>query len=424
MTFFRKIASALLFCLASAPSVMAEPINKIVAVINDNVITSQELSEQVTRQQAQFKQQRVAEPNMKVLKTHVLKQMIDVEVQLQLAQSNGLEISDGQVDKTIKNIAENNKVSLQDMKKTILRSGETWKTYRDGIRKEVLLSTLQQKSVGQISVTSAQVNDYLKANKAQATLQYHVEDLLITLPEAPSSDRLALTMKQASELMARLKTDLAFKSAEVTLPSGVVTIKSADLGLRSLAALPQMFAERVVSMKKGEITGPIRAANGLHMIKVTDIKGDFSPQMVTLFHVKHILLKSETGVSSEQQKQTLNGLAKQLKQGKTFEELAKKYSKDFASAKQGGDLGWLHKGETVPEFERAFEALKSGQLSAPVKSSYGWHLIKLVGRKQVDDSKAFQKQKIKQALYQRKFGQAVEEWLVQLKAGAYVKTYL
>lgn len=402
----------------------AEPINRIVAVVNDDVITSVELNEQIKQQQAQLKQQRVQEPAMNVLQKHVLKRMIGVELQMQLAKSNGLEIDDKQLNEAIGRIAANNKVSVKILKQKVESMGETWAQYRKGIRKEMLLAQLQQKSIGQVAVTDEQVNDYIKANKNQAKLQYHVEDLLLSLPEAPSSELLALKMKQANELMTKLNNGLAFKSAEVGLQSGKVTVKSADLGVRSLAALPQMFSERIISMKPGEISGPVRAANGLHMIKLTDIKGELAPQMVTVYHVKHILLKTEQGTIGAKQKTSLLNIAKQIKAGKSFESLAKQYSQDTPSAKQGGDLGWIHDGETVPEFEKTFKTLKTGQISQPVKSAFGWHLIKLIGTKKIDDSAAAQKQQVRQALYQRKFNQAVEDWLVHIKSSAYIKTYL
>ena len=194
--------------------------------------------------------------------------------------------------------------------------------------------------------------------------------------------------------------------------------------MRSLAALPKMFAARVVSMKQNDIAGPIRASNGLHIIKLVAVSGDLKKQIVTLTNVKHILLKSELGLSSQQNKLKITNLAKQIKNGHNFEKLAKKYSDDKISAKKGGSLGWLHKGETVPEFEQAFEGLKIGQISQAIKTTYGWHLIKVVARKQIDDSSSFKKQRVKQELYQRKFTEAVNNWLQQLRANSYVKVTL
>lgn len=424
MKFIQKFVCTTALCCLGLSAMAAGNLNRIVAVVNDNVITSEELNEQVRAQQAELKQRQLQEPAMNVLQQHVLKRMVDVEVQLQLAKVNGIEVDNEEVEQAIKRIAEANKVSVTEMKQRIEAMGETWANYKRGLRKEILLSQLQQRSVGQIKITDDQVNDYIKANKNQAKLQYHVEDLLLGLPEAPSSDQLALKMKQASELMARLNKDLPFQSAEVELPSGKVTVKSADLGTRSLASLPQMFAERVVSMKQGEISGPIRAANGLHMIKLTAIAGDQAPQIATVYHVEHILLKSLPNSDGKKSKQMIDKIAAEIKSGKNFEMLAKKYSEDLLSAKQGGDLGWLHSGETVPEFEQAFKQLKPGQVSKPIKSSFGWHLIKYLGSKDVDDAQAIQKQQIKQALYQSKFNQAVEDWLVHVKSSAYVKTYL
>jgi peptidyl-prolyl cis-trans isomerase SurA len=255
-------------------------------------------------------------------------------------------------------------------------------------------------------------------------LRYHVKDILLALPEAPSTEILKKTTAQALELRDRLSKGLDFETTAVALSSGNVALKGGDLGLRSLASLPVMFAERLEHMKVGDVSKPIRASNGLHLIKLIAIEGENKAQMVQLTHVKHILLKSSPSVLESEAKKNIEHIALQVKQGKTFESLATTFSDDSVSAKQGGDLGWLHQGETVPEFEKAFNALKVGQVSAPVKTAFGWHLIKMVGRKKIDDSETFEKQKIKQALYQRKFGEAVQNWLQQIRTTAYIKTFI
>lgn len=276
MQVLKKIAQIVFVCVVGSQCVHAELVDKIVAVVNDNVITNQELQDQVVIQKEQLKQKQIPQPASNVFKAQVLKHMIDTEVQLQLAKANDIKIGDEQVTNAINTIAKNNKMSVADLKKSIASIGETWGNYRKSIKKEVLLSTIQQKSIGQIMVSDEQVNDYLKANKQQVALQYHVKDLLLALPQEPSSKQLVAAMNQMNELLPRLKSGSdEFISAEVKLASGMVSLRGADLGIRPLAALPKMFAEKVTSMKKGDISGPIRASNGLHIIKLVDIKGQY-----------------------------------------------------------------------------------------------------------------------------------------------------
>ncbi len=410
-----------LIALMVSQTVNAQPLDKIVAVINDNVITNQELDSQLSLVEKQLQQRHVKKPEPAIFKKQVLQHMIDVELQLQMVKSHGIEISYDQVSDSIKNIAKQNKISIASMKKSILAQGITWSKYRADIKKEILLSKLQQQSIAQVVVTDNQVNDYLNSHQQQSNLQYHLKDILLPLVDGPSPEQLKKANLTANELINKLKNGLDFSQAAVELSSGNVALKGGDLGMRSLAALPKMFAELAVSMKKNEIAGPIRASNGLHIIKLVAISGEAKKQIVTLTHVKHILLKSEIGLSDKQNKAKIIRLESKLKSGQSFESLAKKYSADKISAKQGGSLGWLHKGETVPEFERAFEGLKVGQISQAIKTPYGWHLIKVIARKKIDDSKSFQKQRVKQELYQRKFTEAVNHWLQQLRANSYVK---
>jgi peptidyl-prolyl cis-trans isomerase SurA len=405
-------------------NVFAESLNKIVAVVNDNVITNHELTNQMSLVKKQVAQQGVAQPAPDVLRKQVLQHMIDIELQLQLAKTNGLEISSEQLNDTIRKIAARHKMSLKQLKAAIAADGIVWSQYRKDISKELLISKLQQDAVGPIQVTDSQVDDYISANKKEQNLLYHVKDILLPLPEAPTPEKLKTVRAQAKSLLSKLQKGLDFGKAAVELSSNEVALKGGDLGERPLAALPKIFADSVRKMKVGEVAGPIRAPNGYHIIQLADIKGEEPKKIVTLTHVRHILLKSQPGISSEQQEKRLNNIAQQIKHGSSFEKIARSVSDDKASAVKGGDLGWLHKGETVPAFEKAYEKLKKGELSSPIKSQYGWHLIQVLGTKEIDDTKAYQRQQVKEALYQRKFHEAVQNWLQVLRANAYVKVMI
>lgn len=424
MKIYWKIVQISMSVICLSQAVYAEPVNQMAAVVNDSVITHQELLAQINTQKAHLQQRQIPLPAENALKEQVLRHMIDTEIQLQLAKSNNIEISFDDVSKAIITIAKNNKISIAELKQSILNSGDTWKNYRASIKKEMLLSTLQRKSIGQVIVSDEQVNDYLKAYNQKGDYKYHVKDLLLPLTEEPSSTELVLVQKQATDILHRLEKGLPFEKGTVELSSGKVQLTVSDLGIRSLSSLPHMFSDKIITMKKGAVVGPIRAANGLHIIKLLDIKGGAPAQMITVSHVKHILLKPTAETPSLVQKKKLEALLVKINHGDSFEALAKQFSDDLGSAKVGGDLGWVHQGETVPEFEQSFTQLKPGSVSAPVKSAFGWHLIKLIGHKQIDNTKNNQKQQVKQALYQQKFNEALENWLQHVRASAYIQTFI
>lgn len=402
----------------------SEPLNKIVAIVNDNVITDQELNVQVARAEHELRQQQVSVPNKSVLKKQLLSRMVDAELQMQIAKDHGIEVSDEQVSAAISDIAKQHQMSIQALKQMLQAQGLTWPEYRRNIKKEMLIAKVQQTSVGAIRVSESEVDDFLKANQQQQKRQYHVKDILLPLAETPSSQTVAHVQNIAKKVLNELKNGKGIEQTALDHTSEKLAVQSMDLGWRPLAALPKQFATQLENMEAGAVVGPIRAPNGYHVLQLVAIKGDATSQPVTLTHVRHLLLKVTPGTSSQEVKQKIDSLALQIKRGRAFETLAEKFSDDSVSAAKGGDLGWLHTNETDPNFEQAYKTLAVGKISKPVKTNFGWHLIKVEGRKQVTDDNSYQKQQVRQALYQRKFAEAATQWVQQLRANAYVKVLI
>lgn len=416
----KKCVLVMLAVMVSLP-LYAEKLDGIAAVINDQVITDSQLNAEVKTLKQRLSMQKVEEPPLNVLRRQVVDHLVNIELQLQLAERNNLSVSDQALSDSIKKIAKNNHMSVEELKTSMKHQGLTWDKYKENVKKEMLLSQVQQGAVGRVSVSDDEVDGYLKANKQNSDTLYHIKDLVLSLPDAPSPEVVAKARAKANSLMVRLKKGLDFSKASVSESSGEFAFSGGDLGLRRLAELPEMFVDEVNKMKKDDIRGPIRAPNGFHIIKLVEVKGQAAKQLVKLTHVSHILLKVEPGQSADDVKKKLDSIVLQMKRGRKFTELAKKFSDDEASAKNGGDIGWIHKGEVVPQFEEAMNKLKEGEISEPVKTDYGWHVIKVEGRKVIDDSKAYQRESIRQALYRRKFFEAVQNWVQQLRAGSYVK---
>lgn len=401
-----------------------QPLDKVVAIVNDGVITSSELDAQVEVLRQQLLAKQVQMPSEVVLRKQVLQHLIDIDLQLQLAKQNDLTVDSAELNAAIAKIAESNHLTLTQLREELVKQGLSWQTYRENIRKEILISRVQQKAVDtkDTNVSAQQVEDYLKTaqhdDKAQQT--YHLQNIVIPLDEEPTTERLTKARQKANELLTKLKKGDDFGRLAIAESSGEFALEGGDLGERHLAELPDVFAQEVVKMKTGEVRGPIRTGNGYQVIKLIAIGGNNQVHQVTKTHVRHILLKPDASMTTDEASKQANNLYQQLKSGKDFALMAKQYSLDVTSAVKGGDLGWVNTGDLVPEFEKAMDRLPLHTISKPVKSVFGWHLIEVLERKKVDDSASFKRQQVRQFLQQRKFTEAVQNWQQHLRSQAYV----
>jgi len=414
----------LMFLLIFVVAEAAQPLDKVIAVVNDNVITASELETQVEALRKQITAKNMQLPAENVLRKQVLQHLIDVDLQMQIAKRNDLTIDSTELNEAIARIAQNNKISLTQLREEIIKQGIGWEEYRENIRKEMLLSRLQQKAIGkEIVISSEQVEDYLKSagHKDNAQQTYHLQNIVIPLPEAPTTDQLNKAKEKAKALLSKIEKGDDFNRMAIAESSGEYALEGGDLGDRHLAELPEVFAEKVVGMKTGEVVGPIRTGNGFQLIKLVAVGGSDEHHQVVKTHVRHILLKQDVNMTTAEANRQVNNLYEQLKSGKDFAKMAKLYSLDAASAVKGGDLGWVTADELVPAFADAMSALALNTISKPVKTPFGWHLIEVLERKTVDDSKSFQQQQVRQFLHQRKFNEAVQNWQQHLRADAYIK---
>lgn len=414
---------ALLIILLPMVSTAGEPLDKVVAIVNDGVITASELNAQVDSFRKQLLAKKVELPAEAELRKQVLQHLIDVDLQLQLAKQNDISVDNTDLNEAIAKIAAANNLSLTQLREELTKQGLTWQAYRENIRKELLISRLQQKAVSkELIVSPQQVEDYLKTAQRNVSAQqtYRLQNIVISLPEEPTPEQLVKAEQKAQELLAKIKQGEEFNRLAISQSNGEFALEGGDLGDRHLAELPELFAKHVVQMKIGEVVGPLRAGNGYQLIKLLAIGGDNQSHQIVKTHVRHILLKQDASMTTAEAIKQANNLYQQLKAGKNFAAMAKRYSLDTMSANKGGDLGWVSPGELVPEFEKAMDALPPHQVSKPVKSLFGWHLIEVLERKEVDDSDSYKRQQIRQYLQQRKFTEAVQNWQQHLRSKAYV----
>ena len=412
----------LLPALAFEPA-LAQPLDKVVAVVNDNVITESELATQTEQLKQQLMAKNMQLPPEAVLRKQVLQHLIDVDLQLQLAKMSSIVIDNTELDEAIAKIATDNKLTLTQLREAVSKQGLSWETYRENIHKEMLIGRLQQRAVGKdIVISPQQVDDYLSTSpeSEKAKQLFHVQNIVIPLPEEPTAAQVKQALAKADSLLSKIKHGQDFSDLAVAESSGEFALEGGDLGERHLAELPEIFAKVVIDMKAGEVSKPIRTGNGYQLIKLVAINENKERHEITKTHVRHILLKQATNMTAVEAEKQINNLYQQLKSGKDFGLMAKQYSLDAASAVKGGDLGWVVPDELVPQFADAMKDLPPHVISKPVKTVFGWHLIEVLERKIIDDSESFHRQQVRQFLQQRKFSEAVQNWQQHIRSDAYV----
>jgi peptidyl-prolyl cis-trans isomerase SurA len=400
-----------------------QALDKVVAVVNDNVITQHELDAQIELTTKQLAAKRMPIPEGNVLRKQVLQHLIDVDLQLQMAKNNDVTVDATELDAAIAKIAEDNKLSLTQFREALHQEGLSWESYRESLHKEMIIGRLQQRIVGhEIDITPQQVDDYIKnelTNDKSKSL-FHVQNIVIPLPETPSPQQINRAKAKAQQLLAKLKQGEDFNLLAVAESSDEYALEGGDLGERHLAELPAIFEKYVQTMKIGEVAGPIRTGNGFQLIKLVDLNENEEAHRVTKTHVRHILLKQDVNMTNEEAVKQVNNLYEQLKSGKDFATMAKMYSLDARSAANGGDLGWVVAEELVKPFSDAMATLPLHTVSKPVKTPFGWHLIEVLERQEVDDSEAFKRQQVRMFLQQRKFNEVVQNWKLQMHGQSYI----
>jgi peptidyl-prolyl cis-trans isomerase SurA len=404
-------------------------IDRIVAVVNDEAITSVELEDRARFAIKQLAQQGTSPPPKAVVERQLLDRMIGDRVQLQLAKESGLRVDDTELDRAIGRIADQNKITIDVLRKTLENDGVPYTKFREDIRNEIILTRLREREVdNKIVVTDSEIDALLSASASEdmRSDELNLSHILVVVPENASPEQLQSRRARAEEALAQLTKGADFRQVAAAFSEAPDALRGGDMGWRQGERLPTIFYDAVKSMKPGEVSGILRSANGFHILRLNERRGRTlaqTPASVQQTHVRHILLKTNELVSETEARNRLMGLKERLENKADFAELARVHSED-ASASKGGDLGWILPGDTVPEFERAMNNLKPGEISEPVRSPFGWHLIQVMERGTQDVSKERQRVAARQTLRARKADEAYQEWVRQLRDRAYVEVRL
>jgi peptidyl-prolyl cis-trans isomerase SurA len=402
----------------SAPANVVS-VDRVVAVVNDEALTQYELDDARRVVQQQLKQQKVDPPAADVLDKQVLERLITQRALLQQAKEDGVRVDDAQVERAIQRIAQENKLSTDDFRTMLARENIPYAKYREDIRNEMVVQRLREREVdSKVQVTDAEVDQYLATLKAQnaGETEYRLAHILVLVPEQASSDQIESRRRRAEEALRSIKSGADFADAADALQGG-------NLGWRSGARLPTVFAETVRDMKVGAVSGVLRSAAGFHVVKLLDKRSRNDATVVDQTHARHILIRVNELTSEADAKAKIERLKDRLDGGADFGDLAKLNSED-ASAAKGGDLGWLSPGDTVAEFDEAMGKLAPNQVSPPVRTSFGWHLIQVLERRKQDVTVDRERSEAMTAIRQRKADEAFQDWVRQIRDKAFVELRL
>ena len=398
-------------------------VDRIVAVVNSEVITSREIDARVKAVMQQLGQRGTQLPPEEVLQKQVLERMIMDRLQLQFAKETALRVDDLQLDRTVARVAEGNKMSLTEFRRTLERDGVQFDRFREEIRDEIILSRLREREVdARIVVTDNEI-DYLLSQQGESqtpSTDYNLAHILLRLPDQASPDQVEKQRARAEQVLLQLREGADFAKLAVSFSDAPDALQGGAMGWRPRDRLPELFAQALDGMKPGDVSGIMRSPAGFHVIKLVDRRGGGVAAMVEQTHARHILVKTNEIVSEDDARRKLNNLRERIANGVDFGELAKLNSDDGSSVK-GGDLGWVHPGDTVPEFERMMNSLKEGQVSEPFASPFGWHLMQVLERRKADVSGERKRQAARMVLRERKADEAYQEWLRQLRDRAFVE---
>ena len=429
---FRLLLLCLLFGLvfpALAQTRRNQPIevDRIVAVVNDEAITSFELRTRLATVERQLRGQNVQLPPRDVLEKQLLERMITDRVQLQFARETGLRISDIELDASIRRIAEGNRLSLQDFRATLEKDGIAWTKFREEIREEIILSRLRDREVeSRIVISDGEIDNYL-ANPDQGgevgNIEVQTAHIVVRVPEQASPDQLMRIGARAQAALDQIRRGESFAKVAASYSDAPDGLTGGAMGARPLDRLPALYADAVKKLKPGETSDILRSPAGFHIVKLIDQKGGGGVKPVVALkqtRARHILIKVNELVSETEARRKLVALKERLDNGGDFAELARLHSNDLSAAK-GGDLGWLYQGDTVPDFEKAMDRLKINETSEPVQSPFGFHLIQVLERRTEDATAERQRLTARQVLRERKSDEAYQDWVRQMRDRAYVE---
>lgn len=401
----------------------AVELDRIVAVVNDDVVMRSELDERVRTVTGQLNDQGTPLPPKGVLERQVLDRLILTKLQIQEALHTGIRVDDETLNRTISDIAAHNKVSLAEFRKILESDNYNYQKFREDIRNEILISRLVQRQVNnRVMVSNREIENYLATMEQQGAIdkEYKISHILLAIPQNASPATVEKTRKKAQDVLKELKEGKDFAQMAATYSDGQQALEGGDLGWRKAGQVPTLFADFISIMNVGDVSDLITSPSGYHIIRLDDVRTG-KKVIITQVHVRHILIKPNEVEKRKDVIRRLNQLKLRIETGEDFEELARAHSQDTVSAADGGDLGWVSPGDLVPEFEQVMNSIKVGEISQPFETQFGWHIIQVLGKRKHDNTEDALRTQAREAIRERKLSEAKDNWLRQMRDDAYVE---
>lgn len=427
-----RIFIHLLFCMTAlfshltAQAADVVKLDRIVAIVDQTVITEQELEGRIKTVTAQLRKQGTELPPENILRKQILERLISDALQLQYAAQTGLKVDDNQLDRTIERIAEQNKMTITEFSEALAADGVSMRKFRADIRSEITIARLREREVeSRVNVSESEIDNFLttQASNSENQDEYEISHILIRTPEEGTTEDVQKAKAKVNEVIKALQEGTSFAKVSASFSDAPNALEGGNIGWKNSGQVPSLFLDALKTMQPGDISQPLRSPNGFHILKLTSKRGGNSPLVIEQTHARHILIKLSEIMSEKDGKQKMDGIKERLDNGEKFEVLARQYSED-GTASNGGDLGWVNPGDTVPQFEQAMNALKDNQISEPVRSPFGWHVIQVLERRKQDMSKEAARLKARQEIRARKADEAYQDWIRELRDRAYVELRL
>jgi peptidyl-prolyl cis-trans isomerase SurA len=401
-------------------------VDHIVAIVNDSLVTNNELTEEIIKIQTSMKEAGKQPPPRDAIEKQVLDKLINRRLQLDKAESLGISVSPDMLATAIGNIARSNNLTLSEMRQSLEQEGLSFTAFRKQIERQILLSRLKnQEIINKINVSDAEIDSLLKQDKqiGKKNAQYLLQHILIGLPDGATSTEIATAQDKALSIVDQLRSGAEFSQLALLHSSGRNALEGGSLGWLKNNQLPSLFADIVAGMSKGEISQPIRSSSGFHIIKLADLKGS-QQQFITQTWARHILINTGEMVSDDDARTRLEQLFLRIEDGDDFARLARSHSDDKGSAIKGGELGWVSPGSVVKKFQEEMDKLQPGELSKPFRTEFGWHIVQVLERRQHDNSEQVLRSEARKIITDRKAKDATDLYLRRLRDEAYIEIRL
>lgn len=414
------------FLLATSATAQVRPLDRIVAIVDNDVIMQSQLDQRLREVQQTIEKRGAEMPPRDVMQQQVLERLITENLQLQIGERSGIRISDEELNQAMGTIAQRNNMSLHQFRNALEADGLSLETAREQIRREMVISRVRQRRIAdRVQVSNQEVANFLASDlgKLQLSEEYRLANILIPVPESSDSDTIQAAEKAAADTYQQLQQGADFARLAVSRSASENALEGGDMGWRKAAQLPPPFDTQVRELAVGEVTQPVRTPPGFIILKLLDKRGG-DTQVRDEVHVRHILIKPSQIRSEAESRRLIERLRDRIESGEDFAELARNFSEDPGSALNGGDLNWIDPSSLVPEFREVMANSANGELSQPFQSPFGWHILEVLGRRATDASEEYREQQALNLLRNRKYDEELQAWLRQIRDEAYVEVKL